>query len=102
VDSTLPQNRGASKKTVFEPARKRYPVAYFFYGTPADRDALARRLGLSEEETPALRSADVSGRRLEDWAGKDKELVNASSGEVVSGSMYEVASKEREDALRAY
>lgn len=75
---------------------------YFFYGTLADSDVLSRHLGLSEEETPVLRSAKVRGGRLECWAGKYKALFDAPSGEVVSGFAYEVTSEEREDALRAY
>jgi hypothetical protein len=75
---------------------------YFFYGTLADSDVLSRHLGLSEEETPVLRSARVRGGRLECWAEKYKALVDAPSGDVVSGFAYEVTSKEQEDALRAY
>jgi hypothetical protein len=75
---------------------------YFFYGTLADSDILSRHLGLSEEETPVLRSAKVGGGRLECWAGKYKALVDAPSGKAVSGFAYEVTSEKREDALRAY
>lgn len=102
VDSTFPQNRAASKDIVFEPAQDQYPVMYFFYGTLADKDVLTRHLGLSEEEMPVLRSAEVRGGRLECWAGKYKALVDAPGGKVVSGYAYEVTTREREDALRAY
>lgn len=102
VDSTLPQNRAASEDTVLQPTQKQHPVMYFVYGTLADCDVLSRHLGLGEEEMPVLQLAGVRGGRLECWAGKYKALVDAPSGDVVSGFAYEVTSEEHEDALRAY
>ncbi|KAF7505496.1 hypothetical protein GJ744_000743 [Endocarpon pusillum] len=78
TDSTLSQHRLSDADTpqALLPAQDQYPVWYFFYGSLADPEVLARLLSLSEE--PVLRPASVAGGVLRTWAGKRTEssLVN--------------------------
>lgn len=98
IDTTLPQHRPNSSAAAFRPLQDEFPVWYFFYGTLAEPERLVNLLGL--EERPVLLRAAVRGGAVRTWGGKYKALVDGT--ERIGGWAYEVASKEQEDALRAY
>ena len=102
IDSTLPQYRQSSATLSFVPGQDQYPVWYFFYGTLADPDILARQLLLRDGEVPTLKLASIKGGALKTWAGKYKALVDAEEDSEVKGAAYLVESKEHENALRTY
>lgn len=102
-DVTLPQQRDSVPNAPFPPVRQdEYPVWYFFYGTLADSDLLARLLSLPEAEPPDLVSASISEGMIKSWNGKYNALVDGTDNDYVHGSAYEVASKENEEALMLY
>ncbi|KAF2447214.1 hypothetical protein P171DRAFT_519501 [Karstenula rhodostoma CBS 690.94] len=96
VDATLPQHRISTAPT---PLQSEYPVSYFFYGTLAEPDRLARLLDLECETI--LRVATVSRGRRVKW-GPYYALVDGAEGDVVQGWVYEVGTREQEDELRRY
>lgn len=101
LDSTMPQHRLQNKTAT--PAQNEYPVWYFFYGTLADTDILARVLQRDEISADELQAAQVRGGRLTTWAGKYRAMVHADpQTPPVSGSAYLVKTREEEDALRFY
>jgi hypothetical protein len=101
IDTTLPQFRPAQDSHQPSPKQDEYPVWYFFYGTLADQSRLMSLLDLSV--APQLIEATVKGGQMKTWGGKYKALVNETdSGAEVSGSAYQVMSKEHEEALRLY
>ncbi|EOD52237.1 putative aig2-like protein [Neofusicoccum parvum UCRNP2] len=97
IDATLPQHRGPGRR----PHQDEYPVWYFFYGTLADPETLARLFDLAEgEQRPVLKPAIIHGGRMEMWAGKYRALVDGA--ERVEGWACRVQSREHEDALLVY
>lgn len=69
IDSTIPHNRlnsHGNHELKLVPAQDVYPVWYFFYGTLADPNILARVLG-EEAEEPVFYPASVRGGRLTTW-----------------------------------
>lgn len=102
IDSTMPQHR-LQNETAATPTQNEYPVWYFFYGTLADKDVLARVLQRDEISTADLLPAQVRGGRLTTWAGKYRAMIHADlKAPPVTGSAYLVKSREEEDALRFY
>jgi len=132
IDTTPPQFRPQPPSVLSQgnqpdfskSSQNECPVWYFFYGTLADSNVLARVLGLDGDgsASPAeisyrkarLRSGTCVGNagwRLTTWGGKYKALVDFSSpsmasgeenGKSVEGSAYLVKTREEEDALRYY
>lgn len=102
IDSTLPQYRLADHNTPVEPRQEQHPVWYFFYGTLAQTEILSRHLGIPEHEPPVLYPATIARGKIETWAAKYKALVDAPASSTVTGSAYQVTTKEHEDALRVY
>ncbi|KAF2734955.1 hypothetical protein EJ04DRAFT_543308 [Polyplosphaeria fusca] len=103
-DITLPHHRpDTSTELVFSPKQEGYPVWYFFYGTLADENFLAKLFALSkeEEERLVLAPARVRNGKIMTWAGKYRALVD-SPGYIVEGWALEVQEKEHEDALLIY
>jgi hypothetical protein len=99
LDTTLPQHRPQRLDArTYEPMQEEYPVVYFFYGTLANEQVLARLLG---HMTGALRPAHIYGGRIRTWGGKYKALVDRP-GSQVDGWACEVMSKDDEDALCVY
>jgi len=98
--ATLPQFRRTAS-TVY-PSQDGYPVWYFFYGTLADRDFLAERVGLSAVILPDFRPASVRGGKLTTWGGKYKGMVDGALQDVVQGRAYLVGSSEEEQSLRFF
>ena len=108
-ESTLPQHRldpSSSPISVdtSRPIRQNeYPVWYFFYGSLANPDLLARLLSLPEALPPELTPTSISGGTIKSWQGKYKALVDGADDDYVHGSAYKVvASKEHEEALMLY
>ncbi|WEW57119.1 hypothetical protein PRK78_002579 [Emydomyces testavorans] len=99
VDSTLPQFRIRETDVVY-PMQDQYPVWYFFYGTLAEPDCLARLLDLPTD--PILREATITGGILKIWAGKYKALVDGPPSACVHGWAYEVLSQKHEESLQIY
>jgi hypothetical protein len=98
VDSTLPQHRLHSSDYVPRPAQAEYPVWYFFYGTLADGDVLAKLLGLDPKYCPAK----IRGGFLEYW-GRYKALIDdPRENSIVDGKAFLVNEKEHEEALQVY
>jgi hypothetical protein len=97
-DPTLPHHRPSDASQTFLPTQNQYPVWYFFYGTLADPNILATKLGFPYPIV--YRSASVTGGELRNWGGKYKALINGAG--TVRGWAYQVTSAEREDALRYY
>jgi hypothetical protein len=100
IEPTLPQFRADTATQTFYPTQDQYPVLYFFYGTLADPEFLARKLDLPD--CPILEPATISGGTLRIWGGKYKALVDGPTTATVSGWAYEVACKDHEDQLRFY
>ncbi|OGM47954.1 hypothetical protein ABOM_002663 [Aspergillus bombycis] len=100
IDPTLPHHRAQSMDEIFLPAQNQYPVWYFFYGTLADPEILARQT--SRSELPVLRRATVKGGIIKMWGGKYKALIDGPSSAIVDGWTYEVNSGEEEEQLRYY
>ncbi|GME27841.1 AIG2-like protein [Neofusicoccum parvum] len=97
IDATLPQHRGPGRR----PHQDEYPVWYFFYGTLAEPETLARLFDLAEgEQRPVLKPAVIHDGRMEMWAGKYRALVDGA--ERVEGWACRVQSREHEDALLVY
>ncbi|GME61058.1 AIG2-like protein [Neofusicoccum parvum] len=97
IDATLPQHRGPGRR----PHQDEYPVWYFFYGTLAEPETLARLFDAAEgEQRPVLKPAVIHGGRMEMWAGKYRALVDGA--ERVEGWACRVQSREHEDALLVY
>ncbi|KAI0154510.1 hypothetical protein GGR57DRAFT_512024 [Xylariaceae sp. FL1272] len=99
IDSTMPQHR-LSDSHPPTPAQDEYPVWYFFYGTLADRDVLARVLNRDIAQAD-LREAYVNGGKLT-TIGKYRAMIHADQRASVSGSAFLVRTREEEDALRYY
>jgi hypothetical protein len=97
---TLPQFRADTTDQIFYPSQDQYPVVFFFYGTLADPEFLARKHDLPD--CPILEPATISGGTLRIWGGKYKALVDGPTTATVSGWAYEVASQHHEDQLRFY
>ena len=105
IDVTMPQHRLPQQHLSPSPAQHEYPVWYFFYGTLADPQVLARVLHRDEVCASALRPARVRGGRLATWAGKYRGLVHADPASFeppVVGHAFLVRTREEEDALRFY
>ncbi|PWY70926.1 hypothetical protein BO70DRAFT_343107 [Aspergillus heteromorphus CBS 117.55] len=100
VDPTLPQNRAIDANEVFLPMQDEYPVWYFFYGTLAVPEILARTLGL--DDMPVLTRARTKGGVIRSWGCKYTALVDGPASAVVDGWAFRVDSEEVEEALRAY
>ncbi|KAM3538422.1 hypothetical protein ARSEF1564_008650 [Beauveria bassiana] len=101
IDSTLPQHRAQFTTDYFQPQQNEYPVRYFFYGTLADRDVLARVIGVPDESIqyePAMLPRAV----LTSWAGKYRGVVDGGPEDEVEGVVYWVKSRDEEEALRIY
>lgn len=98
-DPTMPQHRPES--SICKPTPVHFPKWYFFYGTLAERDILARVLDVSEISQECLFPATVKGGAIKTWQNKYKALVDEPGG-VVAGRAYQVASAEHEDKLRVY
>ena len=99
IYATMPQFRPHAG-SIYLPTQNQYPVWYFFYGTLAEPEVLARLLAL--KQSPRYQRANISGGRLGTWAGRYKALLDADSRGTVEGSAYLVESMEDEDALRCY
>lgn len=97
-DYTLPQYRQITALPP-QPATGQYPVWYFFYGTLADPDILAKVIG--RDVGGELLAATVVGGEIKTWGGKYRALVD-SSGKEVAGSAFFVSNQEEENALRIY
>ncbi|KAF2095679.1 hypothetical protein NA57DRAFT_79392 [Rhizodiscina lignyota] len=100
LDTTLPQFRLPHDHALVKPAQDQCQVFYFVYGTLTDPERLTRLLSLSEDLM--LSPATVRGEVLQNWGAKYKALVDGPESSSVSGSTYEVAHKEHEDALCRY
>ncbi|OSS51033.1 hypothetical protein B5807_04581 [Epicoccum nigrum] len=96
-DETLPQHRLCTSI----PRKAEYPVDYFFYGTLAAPDRLARLFGVEINEVTELRPAICLDDRIRIWAKKYRALVGCPGGEV-QGHVFRIKSVEEEKALRAY
>ena len=102
-DTILPQHRGSVPNALSRPVRQdEYPVWYFFYGTLANSDLLARLLSLPEAKPPELVPASISGGIIKLWHGQYKALVDGADDDYVHGLAYEVVSEEHEEALMLY
>jgi hypothetical protein len=102
LDTTLPHNR--PHDTVeggFRPKEHEYPVWYFFYGTLANPDLLARLFRSPPGTGQLLRPAHIHGGTLRTWGSKYKALVDCP-GARVNGWAFEIETKEQEDVLRMY
>ncbi|KAE8370940.1 hypothetical protein BDV27DRAFT_151793 [Aspergillus caelatus] len=99
IDPTLPYHRAQSMDQLFLPTQNQYPVWYFFYGTLADPEILARQISLPR--LPVLRRAMVKGGIIKMWGGKYKALIDGPSSSIVHGWAYEVGCEE-EEQLRYY
>ncbi len=75
------------------------PSYYFFYGTLSDPNKLKEILKLPE--LPELRNAQLVGYSLA-WWGQYRALVDGPPGNIVTGSVFLVPSKEDEDRLAYY
>jgi hypothetical protein len=100
IEPTLPQYRIDDSEHIFLPAQNQYPVWYFFYGTLADPEFLAKKLCLSE--TPVLRQATITRGIIQTWGGKYKALMGGPTTAKADGWAYEVTSKEHEEQLQYY
>jgi hypothetical protein len=96
-DETLPQHRPCASI----PQEAEYPVEYFFYGTLAAPDRLARLFGIEINEVAELRPATCLDGRIRIWANKYRALVDCPGGKV-QGHVFRVKSVGEEEALRAY
>jgi hypothetical protein len=96
-DETLPQHRPCTSV----PQKTEYPIDYFFYGTLAAPDRLARLFGIEINEVAELRPAICLDGRFRIWANKYRALVDCPGGKV-QGHVFRVKSVEEEEALRAY
>ncbi|KPM42999.1 hypothetical protein AK830_g3515 [Neonectria ditissima] len=87
------------------PSQNQFPVWYFFYGTLADSDVLARVLGDEQQQQLPnydYRSARIRGGILKTWGGRYQALVDDPDGGYVKGSAFLVVDENQEDALRVY
>lgn len=100
VDTILPQFRAkADGSAPSIPTQEEFPVWYFFYGTLADPETLARVLDITidpQQLVPAV----IHGGKLDTWAGKYRALMQSTSNAKVQGHAFLVKNKEQEDALR--
>lgn len=56
-----------------------------------------------EDDIPiVMRPASITGGALKTWGGKYKALVDGDAADVVSGVVYTVTTREREEALRVF
>ncbi|KAI1264461.1 hypothetical protein F5Y18DRAFT_82300 [Xylariaceae sp. FL1019] len=107
IDSTMPQHRLTDGQRA-EPAQDEFPVYYFFYGTLADRELLARLLKRKYVPRYQMIPAFVRRGRLATLGGKYMALTHDYEGEkaeaeaAVQGVMFLVESAEEEMALRHY
>ena len=100
------------------PRQDEYPVQYFFYGTLTNPNFLAQVLCLphlnqsgedddddrEDDDIPIMmmKPASITGGVLATWGGKYKALVDGDATDVVSGVVYTVTTREREEALRVF
>ena len=96
-DEILPQHRPCASA----PQGAEYPVDFFFYGTLAAPDRLARLFGIDINEVTELRPAICLDGRIRLWSNKYRALVDCPGGKV-QGHVFRVESAEEEEALRAY
>ncbi|KAM3548505.1 hypothetical protein MY1884_009154 [Beauveria asiatica] len=98
----MSQNFGTKQNvSTCMPQQNEYPVRYFFYGTLADRDVLARVIGVPDKSIqyePAVLPRAV----LTSWAGKYRGVVDGGAQDEVEGMVYWVKSGDEEEALRIY
>ncbi|KAF2664425.1 hypothetical protein BT63DRAFT_459913 [Microthyrium microscopicum] len=100
IDSTLPQFR-MQNGAKGSPGHTEYPVCYFFYGTLAEPDRLARLLNLDAE--PKLKACYIQRGIVKTWCGRYKALVNSNDpSAAVEGFAHWITSAEQEQALQYY
>ncbi|KAK8142676.1 hypothetical protein G3M48_008417 [Beauveria asiatica] len=85
------------------PQQNEYRVQFFFpfHETLADRDVLARAIGVPDESIrhePAVLPRAV----LTSWAGKYRDVVDGGAEDEVEGMAYWVKSRDEEELLRIY
>ncbi|KAF3007952.1 hypothetical protein E8E13_011308 [Curvularia kusanoi] len=97
-DATLPHHRPSASTS---PSTQKYPVNYFFYGTLASPDCLARLFGIKTSDVAALRPAICFDGQIRIWADRYRALVDCPGGKV-EGHVFAVKSVDEEEALRAY
>jgi hypothetical protein len=101
-DTTLPHCRPERVTSgAFLPRQDQYPVWYFFYGTLADSEFLARLFSSPPGSTLLLVRAVIHGGKLRTWRQKYNALVDCP-GAKVDGWAYEVQSEDQENILRVY
>ena len=94
---TLPKHRLSALFT----QGAEYPIDYFFEGTLAAPDCLARLFGIEINEVTELRPAICLDGRIRIWTKKYRALVDCPGGKI-QWQVFRVKSVEEEEALRAY
>lgn len=97
-EPALPQHRPCKSTDLV--LQDEYPVFYFFYGTLAEPEILARVLELGEQ-VPVLQKAYVKGAEVK-MVGRYKALVDSEVEARVDGWAFLVESEEQELKLRVY
>ena len=97
-EPTLPQHRPCKSTDLIQ--QDEYPIFYFFYGTLAEPEILARVLELGEQ-VPVLQKAYVKGAEIK-MVGRYKALVDSEVEARVDGWAFLVESEEQELKLRVY
>ncbi|KAM3432588.1 hypothetical protein NHJ13734_006803 [Beauveria thailandica] len=97
------QGKDPFRSAIWQPQQNEYRVQFFFpfHETLADRDVLARAIGVPDESIqyePAVLPRAV----LTSWAGKYRDVVDGGADDKVEGMVYWVKSRDEEELLRIY